>query len=250
MGMATWPCEWTPFVFCDSFGSSNQGWEGGWPLGRASGRHSSSVTGSGAASRAGRGDGHLALPVNAIWVSRQSRDRPSPTRDRFPASLFPAMFSLYKARKVPTKQPVCAICVDRTRGKTQRVTFGYGVEVWMCRQHASTEFLTGRSGRDLVVTLMGIWRANGCLTAARHKALDAHLNALKPRPQRERPGSYAWPKLRLRAEQLWRAGAGRDHVQHRILTAGFQNANPPSGRTIRRWHAERRWASRARSRPP
>ena len=25
--------------------------------------------------------------------------------------------SLYKARKVPTKQTVCCICVDRTRGK-------------------------------------------------------------------------------------------------------------------------------------
>ena len=71
-------------------------------------------------------------------------------------------FSLYKARKVPTKSPVCAICVDRTRGTTHQVRFGYGVSVWLCQTHASVEFLTGRSGRDLVVTLMGIWRANGC----------------------------------------------------------------------------------------
>ncbi|MDX6533810.1 MAG: hypothetical protein QOF68_1554 [Gaiellales bacterium] len=159
------------------------------------------------------------------------------------------MFSLYKARKVPTKQPVCAICVDRTRGRTQRVTFGYGVEVWMCQAHASTEFLTGRSGRDVVVTLIGIWRANGCLTAARQRALDAHLAALKPRPRRKRPGSYAWPKLRLRAEQLWHAGDSRDNVQRRILSATYQNAQSPSRRTIQRWHADRRWAA-PRPKPP
>jgi hypothetical protein len=157
------------------------------------------------------------------------------------------MFSLYKARKVPTKQPCCAICVDRTRGRTQRVSFGYGVEVWFCERHASTEFLTGRSGRDLVVTLMGVWRANGCLTAARSKALDAYLNALKGKPPRKRPGSYARPKLRVRAEQLWQAGHSRATVQHGILVAEYRNASPPSRRTIQRWHAERRWATR---RPP
>jgi hypothetical protein len=154
------------------------------------------------------------------------------------------MFSLYKARKVPTKQPVCAICVDRTRGKTQRVTFGYGVEVWLCGTHASTEFLTRRSGRDVVVTLMGIWRANGCLTAARHKALDAHLNALKARPARKRPGSYAWPNVRVPAEHLWGGGESRATVQERILSARYLNAGPPSRRTIQRWHADRRWATR------
>jgi hypothetical protein len=154
------------------------------------------------------------------------------------------LYSLYKARKVPTKQPICMICADRTRGRTQRVTFGYGVEVWMCRTHASVEFLTARSGRDMVVTLMEIWRANGCLTAARHKALDAHLRALRPRPRRARPGSYAWPKLRVRAEQLWRAGASRHSVQHRLLALSYANAEPPSRRTIQRWHADQRWATR------
>jgi hypothetical protein len=158
--------------------------------------------------------------------------------------------SLYKPRKVPTKQPVCAICVDRTRGRTQRVSFGYGVEVWLCEGHASTDFLTQRSGRDLVVTLMGIWRANGCLTAARHKALDAHLDALKARPARKRPGSYAWPTVRVRAEHLWRAGQTRDGVQRRILEATYVNACPPSRRTVQRWHADRRWALTGGPEPP
>jgi hypothetical protein len=136
--------------------------------------------------------------------------------------------SLYKARKVPAKQPVCAICVDRTRGRTQRVGFGYGVEVWLCEGHASVAFLTQRSGRDLVLTLTGVWRASGCLTAARHRAMDAHLAALRARPRRSRPGSYAWPKMRLRAE--------------RAFAATYTNAEPPSRRTIQRWHHERRWA--------
>ena len=150
-------------------------------------------------------------------------------------------FSLYKARKVPTKSPVCAICVDRTRGQTKQVRFGYGVSVWLCQTHASVEFMTGRSGRDLVVTLMGIWRANGCLTSARHKALDAHLQALKPNPQRARPGSYAWPKLRVHAERLFANGTTPTTVSARIRQATFTNAQPPSHRTIRRWHAQRRW---------
>jgi hypothetical protein len=150
-------------------------------------------------------------------------------------------FSLYKARKVPTKSPVCAICVDRTRGTTHQVRFGYGVSVWLCQTHASVEFLTGRSGRDLVVTLMGIWRANGCLTTARRKALDAHLAALKTKPQRARPGSYAWPKLRLHAERLFANGTTISAVTARIRQATFTNAEPPSHRTIRRWHQQRRW---------
>jgi len=40
--------------------------------------------------------------------------------------------TLYKARHVPTKQPVCAICVDRTRGKTQRLQLTHRVAVWLC----------------------------------------------------------------------------------------------------------------------
>jgi hypothetical protein len=152
--------------------------------------------------------------------------------------------SLYKA-KVATKQPVCAICLDRTRGKTQRVGFGYGVSVYLCQGHASVEFLTQRSGRDIVVSLAEVWRAAGCLTAARHKALDAHLAGLKAKPQRRRPGSYAWPALRVHAERLFAQGTPVQAVTRRILAAHFENAVPPSPRTIHRWHAQRRWTHRA-----
>src|SRR3954467_5089144 len=77
--------------------------------------------------------------------------------------------TLYKARGVPTKQQVCAICIDRTRGRTQLVKLPYGVSVWLCAGHADGEFLTRRSGRDFVLTLSRIWQASGCYTAARQK---------------------------------------------------------------------------------
>jgi hypothetical protein len=158
--------------------------------------------------------------------------------------------SLYKARNIGKQNP-CAICVDRTRGRTQRVAFGYGVEVWLCPGHASVEFLTGRSGRDLVVTLSGIWHANGCMTASRHRALDAHLTALKQRPARARPGSYAWPRVRVRCERLFAAGVPIAHVVERARRAGYANAEPPSRRTIQRWRSQRRWISpAARANPP
>ena len=151
--------------------------------------------------------------------------------------------TLYKARKVPLKQPVCAICIDRTRGRTTRVDFGYGVHVWLCAAHAGVEFLTGRSGRDAVLTLMRTWEANGCLTTARHKALNAHLASLRARPQRRRPGSYAWPAVRVRCERLFAAGAATSSVLQRVAGAAYGDSTPPSPRTIRRWRTDRRWLS-------
>jgi hypothetical protein len=53
--------------------------------------------------------------------------------------------TLYKARKVPTKQPVCVICLDRTRGTTQRLRLGYGVEIWLCEGHAATGSCAGEA---------------------------------------------------------------------------------------------------------
>jgi hypothetical protein len=149
--------------------------------------------------------------------------------------------SLYKARGVSNKQPVCAICVDRTRGKTVKVEFGYGVVVWLCAGHASVDFLAARGGRDAVLTLMRVWQAHGCYTVARQRALDAHLAALRgPRPRR-RAGSYAWPAVRLRAEQLFASGVALASVTQRVADADYGVGTPPSPRTVRRWHADRRW---------
>jgi hypothetical protein len=154
--------------------------------------------------------------------------------------------TLYKARQVPTKQPVCAICVDRTRGKTQRVQLTHRVSVWLCADHASTQFQTRRGGRDFVSTLAGVWKANDCLTAARNKALTAHLQSQREAtPQRPRPGSYAWPDLRRTVEAGYAAGATPREVAPAVR-ARYADcpARPPSRRTIQRWHAQRRWLVR------
>src|SRR6185312_9301751 len=69
-------------------------------------------------------------------VSRHPRDTSTRTRHSSTFTLvgMPWMSppTLYKARQVPTKRPVCAICVDRTRGKTQRLQLTHRVSVWLC----------------------------------------------------------------------------------------------------------------------
>jgi hypothetical protein len=159
------------------------------------------------------------------------------------------MRSLYKARGVPAKQPVCAICVDRTRGRTAELDLGRGVRVWLCQPHASPQFRTFRAGRDFVLTLQRIWQANGCLTAARHRALDAHLAALKPTARAKAatlPGSYAWPAQRAAAEQAWATGATLQPILNRACDpARYGDGRPPSRRTVQRWRSQRRWIARA-----
>jgi hypothetical protein len=150
--------------------------------------------------------------------------------------------TLYKARKVPTKQPVCAICIDRTRGRTQVVRLGYGVSVSLCERHASVEFQRQRNGRDFARTLLGVWEACGCLTAARHNAVRAHLASLLDRPARPRPGSYSWPELRRALEHAYAQGARpADTATHVHTHYATCPAHPPSRRTLERWHAQRRW---------
>jgi hypothetical protein len=154
--------------------------------------------------------------------------------------------TLYKAPGVPTEQPVCAICADRTRGTTEVVRLGHGVAVWLCASHASVEFQTRRSGRDFVLTLERLWRAHGCLTASRRRALDAHLRALAGPAPRARPGSYAWPDLRREAERRFARGDPPEPTIATLL-AGHAGGGVrlPTSRTMLRWHAERRWVAQA-----
>jgi hypothetical protein len=153
--------------------------------------------------------------------------------------------TLYKARGLPLKRPVCMICLDRTEGRTEEVRLAYRVTVWLCPGHASHAFQTRRGGRDFVRTLMGAWQANGCLTQARHRALDAHLNQLRARPPRTRPGSYAWPELRRQLEADYAQGAPpADPTRLGRQACRACTAQAPSRRTLQRWHAERRWLTR------
>jgi hypothetical protein len=120
------------------------------------------------------------------------------------------------------------------------------VSVWLCADHAGAGFQTRRGGRDFVRTLLGVWKANDCLTNARSRALDAHLERLAgPPPQRPRPGSYSWPGLRRRLEAEYAAGATPAQVTPGVQSTYATNpAVPPSRRTIQRWHAQRRWIVR------
>jgi len=153
--------------------------------------------------------------------------------------------SLYKARGIPVKMPICAICLDRTRGRTLERELTHGVRIWLCEGHHSVAFLRSNAGRDFAVTLMRTWRAHGCLTRARSRALEHHINAVRAlgRPvTRRRPGSYAWPRLRLDAEACFARG-------ERVLTTilrlrelhAADHATVPSVRTMRRWFAQSRW---------
>ena len=67
--------------------------------------------------------------------------------------------SLYKARGVPVKSPICAICLDRTRGRTLERQLTHGVRIWLCEGHHSVAFMRRNAGRDFVVTLTRSWRS-------------------------------------------------------------------------------------------
>jgi hypothetical protein len=140
----------------------------------------------------------------------------------------------------------CAICAGRTLGATRPLALGYGVTIWVCEEHGSPEFQRLHDGRELVRTLERIWAANGCLTAARSKALQAHARALRPTEARSRPGSYTWAGLRNEAERLFAAGEPARPTIDRLRRAiSVEGARPPSVRTMMRWHSERRWLAAA-----
>jgi len=153
--------------------------------------------------------------------------------------------SYYKGQALG-KAPPCAICAGPGEGGRAELDLGYGVRVWLCEAHRSRTFLTRRSGRDLVVSLMYVWQAAGCMTRQRHLALDRHVAAVRRRAAvRASPGSYAWPELRREVER--RAGAGMDAE---AICAEVLSLQPgrrvrlPSQRTVERWIAERRWLER------
>ena len=142
--------------------------------------------------------------------------------------------------------PVCAICLDRTRGVCRRIDLTHGVSVWLCAGHASPDYQRRHGGRDFAITLERVWQANGCLTASRRRALASHLRLLTHRPPRPKPGSHSWPELRRVVEGWFADGARLDEVNRRVAHRfrGAQ-ARPPSIRTLARWRAERRWLSDA-----
>ncbi len=137
--------------------------------------------------------------------------------------------SLYKARGVPLKMPVCAICLDRTRGRTLERDLTHGVRIWLCEGHHSVAFMRANAGRDFAVTLLRIWRAQGCLTRSRSRALDAHLKTVRAlgRPvARRRPGRMRGRGCGGRRRSASRGGIGC-WARSRVCASGMRAITRP-----------------------
>ncbi len=151
------------------------------------------------------------------------------------------------------KTPACAICEGPGAGGRAAFHLPFGVTVWLCRAHRDLEFVCRRAGRDLVASLMHVWRAAGCLGQRRRAALDAQLRRVQGGGRSaRRPGSYSWPSLRVEAEARFAAGE-RPAIVFADLRErhGGGPALAPSLRTMQRWFAEGRWlAPPASSGPP
>jgi len=144
--------------------------------------------------------------------------------------------SFYKGERLGAL-PACAICGGAGQGGRAELHLPYGLRVWLCAAHRSDEFLSRRAGRDLVASLMHVWRAAGCLTKARSRALEIHSSRLtSSMPARPCPGSYSWAALRREAESCFASGEGPGEVIRRLRAreAGGP-ARPPSAATMRRW---------------
>ena len=75
------------------------------------------------------------------------------------------------------------------------------------------------------------------------RALDAHLRGIRDRTRaRHAPGSYAWPELRIEAEDAFLGGEAPDAVIAWLRAKHREDfARVPTAFTMRRWHRERRW---------
>lgn len=140
--------------------------------------------------------------------------------------------------------PHCAICAGGGLGTVTEHHLTHGVSVNLCHHHQSEHFQTLDGGQEFVHALRAVWAAAGCLTRQREQALDAHTRRIRNavKTERQRPGSYTWPRMREEAERRWSEGQNRLRVMYdlRRLHAG-SSAIVPSMRTMRRWHTEARW---------
>lgn len=150
--------------------------------------------------------------------------------------------SFYKGQRLGNRPP-CAICMGPGKGERALLHLPAGVSVWLCAEHRSVEFLTRRVGRDFAATMLRVWSAAGCMTVARHRALDLHRDRLlAPAPTRRQPGSYAWPGLRAEAERRFAAGEPPESVIRELREREERGqARPPSRQTMHRWFREGRW---------
>jgi hypothetical protein len=154
---------------------------------------------------------------------------------------------IYKGRgKGPAKHPRCIACFPKSVAG-QEVPLTRGVSIVLCADHRDPVFLHSRGGRDFLAATGALFRSLGLRGARYQKALLGFLEDVRrtrvPTPRR-RPGSYAWPVLRRRAEEVWVQGGGFEdgarvvYTHDEPITTGFEL---PSLSTVRRWWREKRW---------
>jgi hypothetical protein len=138
--------------------------------------------------------------------------------------------------------PPCAICARTGREPRRLVHLTHGVSVWLCRQHASDEFLRDGDGTVFAERLAAMWIATGSLTARRAAALPAYIRQVQSAGGvRDQPGSYSWPALRSEAEQRFAAGDDPRRVIQELRDRHADcPAMAPSPRTMRRWYTQAR----------
>lgn len=162
--------------------------------------------------------------------------------------------SAYKNRKVPDGK-LCLVCQLKTRTPVAEVRLEYGVSVQLCTIHASKAFLSMRQGKDFATTIGRAWEAANCLTPDRRYALEAHRDRFRrrprgaSRPQRDRPGSYAWKYLRGELERRAAAGESAASIIRDLRERHRDDiADMPSVSTMRRWYRQARWKLGVRTR--
>jgi hypothetical protein len=154
---------------------------------------------------------------------------------------------IYKGRgRGPAKHPRCIACFPKSVAG-QVVPLSRGVSIVLCADHRDPAFLHSRGGRDFLAATGALFRGLGLSGRRWQEALSTFLDDVRatrgPTPRR-RPGSYAWPGVRRRAEEVWNAGGSFEDGMRAVythvepITTGF---SLPSLSTVRRWWRQKRW---------
>ena len=158
----------------------------------------------------------------------------------------PARIYKNKARGQTKKQPgSCIACWPRNVAG-QDVPLKHGVTLVLCSSHRTPEYVAEDSGRKFLSAISALFHSMGLRSARHHAALRAFVqemtNPHRQRPQRPRPGSYAWPARRQDAETVWsRGGSFLQGLAAALAGPPDRRARAPTDRTVRRWWQDRRW---------
>ena len=134
----------------------------------------------------------------------------------------------------------CAVC-SVAAGRPYFMT--HGVVVALCKAHREMSYLRRRSGRVFGDQLRHHFISKyGSVSARQNAAIQTHVDCVYGIDLTSGPGSYAWPTVRLEAEQRFASGEDPRVViaQLRRRYSGTP-AIVPSVRTLQRWFAQGRW---------